>query len=168
MKPSLRDILHSALEVTKINKEDWELFKYCRLQQVIHTKRLVALIASEYGYNHKEIASILGIDRSTVHHHIKIVKDLYSLYEDAKEMVDITHQSIEKKMGKESVRELDAWLSRSKNGILIISPSQPEKMGSFWVAEGSKPFRQEAFPQVTYDSGPIKVKVRISIDYEKM
>ena len=61
------------------------------------------------------------------------------------------------------------YLARSKNGILIISPGVPERYCGYWVGERTKPYvHQDAFPFLTWESEPIKVKIQITIDHEEV
>lgn len=58
-----------------------------------------------------------------------------------------------------------AWLARTRTGLLIISPNKFTDYAGWWMAEDTKPFYpQDSFPQVTYDSGPVRVKVKVTID----
>lgn len=61
------------------------------------------------------------------------------------------------------------WLARSTTGLLTISPGVPDDFGGYWIAEGSHPFPQDQFPQITYGAGPVKVTIKVTIDEnEKM
>lgn len=168
MRPTLKEILNVALDIVGIPHEDWEILRCCRLQQVILAKKIVSLVGSEYGYRHQQIASFLGMDRTTIIHNIKSLKEFYSLYQDAKEMVDRARMALDKYTGFERMRVTEGWLARSANGMLIISTKEPEKIGKYWVAEGGKAYCKDAFPQVTYQSSPVKVKIQITIKDEEM
>lgn len=168
MRPSLKEIQKVALDIVGIPHEDWELLRCCRLQQVILAKKIISLVGSEYGYRHQEIASFLSMDRTTIIHNIKTLKEFYALYQDAKEMVDKARMALDKFAGFERIRVTDGWLARSANGMLIISTKEPEKIGKYWVAEGGKAFYKDAFPQITYASSPVKVKIQITIEDEKV
>ena len=169
MRPSLNEILLSALDAAKIKHEDWEILRCCRLANVIHAKRIASLVASQYGYKPTEIARILGVDRTTVLYHIKCLKEFYALYQDAKEMVDAVRCDLEKRMGQEVEHIIESWIARNSNGLLIVSPKKPESMGGFWLAEGARPFSpQTAFPQITHDVGPVKVRIKVTIENETM
>ena len=62
------------------------------------------------------------------------------------------------------------YLARSSTGLLIITPSIPHEFGGYWISEGARPYcPQSAFPQITKETGPVKVKIKVTIeDYEQM
>ena len=58
-----------------------------------------------------------------------------------------------------------SYLARSSTGLLIIAPTVPHEYGGFWMAEGARPYYpQSAFPQITKETGPVKVKIKVIIE----
>ena len=82
------------------------------------------------------------------------------------------HDGIKKsaKRKKQKSVTTHAWLARTRTGLLLISPNQFTDFAGWWMAEDTKPFYpQNSFPQITYDLGPVKVKVKVIIeDNEKV
>jgi hypothetical protein len=59
-----------------------------------------------------------------------------------------------------------AWLARTKKGILIESPSKPDLVGNWWIAEGSRMYNpQDTFPWITFETGPVRIKTEVTIDH---
>jgi hypothetical protein len=62
------------------------------------------------------------------------------------------------------------YIARTSSGFLIISPTIPNEVGGYWIAEGVRPYYpQSAFPQITKETGPVKVKIKVTIEeHEEM
>ena len=62
------------------------------------------------------------------------------------------------------------YLARTSSGFLIIAPTIPNEVNGYWIAEGARPYYpQSAFPQITKETGPVKVKIKVTIeDHEEV
>ena len=71
---------------------------------------------------------------------------------------------------KDKTIVLDAYLARCRTGMLIVSTGKPSDMCGYWIAEDAKPFYpQSAFPVVTYETGPVRCKIKVTLDdHEKV
>lgn len=168
MKCNLKVILRITLGNLGLSMSQWDTIKFSRKREVVNVKKIVALIAYEQGYSHREIGSFLRQDRTTVIHSLKTIKDEISVYAESRERVSRIRAICSDAPPHQSVHEYSGWIARSSSGILTLSNSVPKRMGGYWIAEGSKPFYPyESFPQVTYESGPVKVKVKVSIEEDE-
>ena len=146
--------------------DDYELLRYTSTRSVVTIRQVVTLLAQEAGYRHLVIAGFLGKERSTIVNYIQQIKDLCDVYKDIREKVE----RVRKKMAYAGFHEFSGYLARSHSGLLTLSPAEPSRMAGYWVAEGSKPYKeQKAFPQITWESEPVKVKIKVTIEeYEEM
>ena len=171
MKPKLTDILSVALSTLGMDQVDWENYGRSRQGSIVIVKRLYCLLADELGYSHGEIGKVINIHRTSVIHHIKMLKDHCGIYPKCRELIEDAREQLKPYM-KEIQLETEAYgyLARSYSGLLTISPAIPERMGGYWIAEGTKPYcNQSSFPQITWESDPVKVKIKVIIeDHEEM
>ena len=167
---SLENILKCTLRCCNVSREEWLELMARRIGYVVRVKQLFSFIAFNEGYLCKEIAPFIGQHRTTVIHHINTTRDEVMIYPAIKDQVDKITQMLDLPPKDHQKRMVTSgWLARSSTGLLTISPHIPERMGGYWVAEGSKPFPSDQSPQVTYETGPFKVKINITIeDYEEM
>lgn len=62
---------------------------------------------------------------------------------------------------------VDAWIARDKDGILIIYfHARPKKHGEIWVPNVKYRndiiiLKEECYPNVTYENSPIKIKFNL-------
>lgn len=170
MRYKLSEILSAALAYYEISSEEWESIKSRRLGKSVIIKQTVSLIAFESGYTHKEIGQFLGKSRCDIIHHVNVFKEQCDIYQEYREAVDNIISSLNMNQPHQVSHYEYGWLARSATGLLTLSPVKPEKMAGFWIAEGTKPFSsQQSFPQITYASGPVQVKIRTTIEgNEKM
>lgn len=166
MRPSLEKILSVALKVFMMSEMDWEILKYTRAQSAVQIVQAVSLIAYENGYRVKTIGKFLERDRTTVLYSISKIKEQCSIYRDCCEAI----QQIREILNYEHFHSFTGYLARNKTGLLTISPTPPERMAGFWIAEGTKPYNsQGSFPQITWECEPVKVKIKVTIESnEKM
>lgn len=165
MKHNLNDILDTALRCCNVSKEEWESQKNTRKSNIVRVKQLVSHIATEEGHRARKIAEILFQNRVTVISQRKSLHDEMSVYPCVCRLVEQVIEELSTIKGIQTHAETEAYLARSRNGLLTISRSYPENYGGYWLAEGTKPFHpQSSFPQVTYDKSPVKVKVLITIN----
>ena len=165
MQPPLKRILDTTLSQLGISDEEWDALKEYRVAKTVRVKQIVAFLAHKSGYTHLAIAEFLRLSRPNVTHHIAVYKDLCSVYADVREELEGIEDALNS--GTETMLRYsgEAWLARSMNGLLTISSSEPEKVNGYWLAMGTRPFHpQSSFPQVTYESGPMKVKFKVTID----
>lgn len=170
MKTELHRILDAVLKVLKVSREVWENPSSRLPRRFTNVKQFFSHVASEKGYSTQEIASALGINRTTAHHHVKQMKLYCNVYDNYQSTVDDIMNILDKAGPYQNIHVGYGYLARSKSGMLTISPTIPEKVGPFWISEGSRPFSpQESFPQITFDSGPMKVKIKVTLEEnEKM
>lgn len=165
MKYSLEDILSATLETLEISPSFWEAMRKYRVADTIKVKRFVSAIAHRFGYKHIEIAHFLHNNRTTIIHHIKTFNDQAVLYEELRTAMQSIVVRLAKRKPMCSGHVSHAWMARTKSGVLVISPVKPERVGAWWIAEGSRLFNpQDAFPQITYESEPMKVRIEITIE----
>lgn len=166
MKHSLEKILLSTLQGCDINKEYWEANRQKRLAPVVKVRRIVSLIAIEQGYSCSKVAKFLHQDRTSILYHAKTLREYMKTYSDYQDLVN----KIMVLLGPTpDCQELDmtvGWIARSKSGLLTISPTLPDKMGGYWIAEGTRPYYpQNSFPQIQYDSSPVKVRITVTTKF---
>ena len=161
MRPKLIDILDKTLSHYGICWGQWELIKNTRNKQSVLVKQSVCLVGFLCGYRHSEIAKFLSLGRSNVIHHISVLGEYYELYEDCKNDIDSIMNSLE----SQNTFICRGWLARSHTGLLTISPEVPEKCCGYWLCSGSKALpNPEAFPKITYETGPKKVRITITLE----
>lgn len=161
MKPSLDKILRAALKEFKMSNSDYEILRHTRMHRVIEITQVVSLIASEVGHKPLAIGGFLGKDRSTIVYNIKQMKGICDVYSDMREKLD----KIRKEIAYDDSHAFSGYLARSNSGLLTLSPGLPVRMAGYWVAEGSKPYReQKAFPQITWVTDPVKVTIKVTVD----
>lgn len=165
MNYRLEDILSSVLSVLNISHKEWENIRRFRTAESIKVKQYTSVIARKFGYNDEGISRILHCHRSTIYHHIKTMRDLMEVHADRRHMVDSILADLSLKTPLSDSHVSHAWLARTPKGTLTMSPTKPELVGIWWVAEGSKLYNpQDAFPQITFEAGPIKVKIEVTIE----
>jgi hypothetical protein len=161
MRPSLDAILKESLKQFEMRYDDFEILRYTRSRRVVMVKQAVAVVAQEVGYRHQVIAGFLGQERSTIVNYLKQMRDLCDVYPDIRGKLDL----IRKKVSYRNSHTSYGYLARSHSGLLTLSPVEPSRMVGYWVAEGSKPYKdQKAFPQITWESEPVKVKINVTIE----
>ena len=59
---------------------------------------------------------------------------------------------------------LEGWVARDKGGGLYLHSQKPFRGGNEWHVEFNRPrsLPPESFPEVTWDSEPLKVKLTIT------
>lgn len=170
MKPNLEHILTASLDALGLNHLTWRLHNKTRLASIVRAKQLYCLLAFEEGYSHNEIGRHIGLHRTSVIHHINTFRDHCDIYPDCSDLLEEARSLIPDCEGAQRSHKISAWLARCHTRLLVISPNRPTSVSGYWVSEGSRPYNpQEAFPQITYQSGPIKVLINVTIDNnEKM
>ena len=165
-KPSLKKILQAALTAFKMSEEDWELLRFTRTASAVQIVQAVSLVAFDKGYRPKTIGNFLGRDRATISYGIDKMREECKIYKDLRNVM----QSITDSLAYEHRHTFNAYLARSYSGMLTISPTPPEKVAGYWMSEGSRPYHNQAcFPQIQWESEPVKVRITIEIeDDEKM
>ena len=168
MRPNLADILKAVLNQECMPYSVWESMSSYRVANIVRVKQMTSFIAHKYGYKHIEIAHFLKMHRTTVIYYIKTIEDLCSVYEAERDSVNKICEYLASDQAIQFSDISSAWLARSVTGLLTISPHKPNEFGGYWMAEGSKVYSpQESFPQVTYGSGPVKVKIKVTIDNDE-
>lgn len=167
MKYSLERILSCTLEVLNVSREEWREKQNTREDRMVRVREVFSLIACVYeGYSRSEVGRFLGKNHATIVHNIKTIKDQSSIYPGLQRIVDKVVQKLESLVKKQEQKEatLYAWLARSSTGILTVSQALPEPCGGYWIAEGSRPFPRDQFPQITYETGPAKVQIKVTLE----
>lgn len=161
MKPRLNKILQETLKYFNMSHEDWELLKFTRTAKIAQIMQLFSYIAADCRYRPSTIAKFLGRDRTTVVHNISRTTELASVYKD----VRVAIRSIMDALHYEGTHTSTGYLARSRNGLLTLSSTLPEREAGYWLAADTKPFvNQHAFPQITWDSHPVKVTIKVCIE----
>lgn len=171
MKPKLSEILNVALVTLGVDYVDWENYSRSRQQWVVGIKKLYSLLAYEQGYSHEEIGKYIHHHRTTIINSIKTFKDHCSIYPKCNELVEAARVSLKSLIRGEQLADVSSgYLARTSTGFLIIAPTIPNEVGGYWIAEGARPYYpQSAFPQITKETGPVKVKIKVTIeDHEEM
>lgn len=96
-----------------------------------------------------------------------MLKDAMEIYPSIRGLVDVVAEKLDPLPIYQTEMAISCWLARSSTGLLTISPGVPEKLGGYWMAEGSKPFPSDQFPQVTYETGPVKVKIKVTLEEDE-
>lgn len=165
MRTQLSDILDVTLDILRISHSEWDKGRKSRVRKMVLVKQIVSLIGKEAGYTPTEIASFLGIERTTVIHHQATLAGWCQYSKEQEMTVREIRYCLNHDQRSRTSEVVYAWLSRSLSGLLLVSPSKPELFRGYWFAEGSKPFYpQDSFPQVTYESGPQKVRIKITLE----
>ena len=171
MKPKLSEILNVALATLGVDYVDWENYSNTRIQRIVRVKELFCMLARDRGYSYKKIGEFIHRDRSTVVFYLKSLKDQCSIYPKCKELLDSARTMLRHVL-KEDLLEDESYgyIARTSSGFLIISPTIPNEVGGYWIAEGARPYYpQSAFPQITKETGPVKVKIKVTIeDHEEV
>ena len=166
---SLDHILECTLRCCNITREEWQKQMHGRKGYIARAKQLLSYIALNEGYDHNDIAQFLEQHRTSVIHNAKVLWEQMSFYPPLQDLVDrIVHMlgPLPQEYQKQMITY--GWLARSSTGLLTFSPHAPEKLGGYWMAEGSKPFPSDQFPQITYETGPVKVKIKVTLENETM
>ena len=165
---SLENILECTLHCCNISKEEWLQLKHRKLMYIVRAKQLVSHIAYNEGYKHEEIAQFLGLNRTSVIHDIKTLNQAMQIYPTVQDLVDrIIHELGPFPQDHQKQMVAYGWLARSSTGLLTISPHVLERLGGYWMAVGSRPFPSDQFPQVTYETGPVKVKIKVTLEEDE-
>ena len=171
MKPKLTEILNVTLATLGVDEVDWENYSRSRQQWIVRIKELFCLLAHEQGYSHGQIGKFIHHHRTTVIHHIKMLRDHCSVYPKCKELIEQARISLKPFIKENQLENVSyGYLARTSTGFLIIAPARPDEVNGYWVAEGARPYYpQSAFPQITKETGPVKVKIKVTIeDHEEM
>lgn len=153
--------MECTLRCCNVTEKEWQEFKHRRFSHIVRVKQLFAHIAYNERYDCKEIGYFLDLDRTTIIYNIKTLREEISIYPGIQDLVD----RIVRMLGPEQMITY-GWLARSFTGLLTISPHIPESLGGYWVAEGSRVLPSDQFPSVDYKTGPVKVKIEITLDKE--
>lgn len=165
---SLEKILECTLHCCNITREEWVELMYRRMMFIVRAKQLVSLIAFNEGYEYKEIARFLGHHRTTAIHHVKTLRDEIIIYPTIQGLVDrIVYMLGPLPQDHQKQMITYGYLARSNTGLLTFSQHVPERLGGYWMAEGSKSFPSDQFPQVTYETGPVKVKIKVTLEEDE-
>lgn len=167
---SLDHILECTLRCCNITREEWQKLMHGRKGYIARAKQLLSYIALNEGYEHNDIAEFLEQHRTSVIHNAKVLREEISFYPPLQDLVDkIVHMLGPLPHEPQKQMITYGYLARSSTGLLTFSQHIPERLGGYWMSEGSKPFPKDQFPQVTYETGPVKVKIKVTIeDYETM
>ena len=166
---SLDHILECTLRCCNITREEWQKQMHGRKGYIARAKQLLSYIALNEGYEHNDIAQFLEQHRTSVIHNAKVLREEISFYPPLQDLVDkIVHMLGPLPQEHQKQKITYGWLARSSTGLLTFSPHAPERLGGYWMAEGSKPFQSDQFPQITYETGPVKVKIKITLENETM
>lgn len=171
MKPKLTDILDVALATLGIDYVDWENYSRSRQSFIVRIKELYCLLAYEQGYSQDQIGKLIRHHRTTVNHYIKTLRDHCSVYPKCNELLEHARESLKPFIKEEQLEDVSySYLARTSTGFLIIAPTFPDEVNGYWIAEGARPYYpQSAFPQITKEAGPVKVKIKVTIeDHEEM
>lgn len=169
MKPRLAEILEVALATLGVDYVDWENYSRSRQQWIVRIKELYCLLSHEQGYSHEQIGRYIHCHRTSVIHHIKSLRDHCRVYPKCNELIEQARVSLKPYIQKDQLEDVSySYLARTSTGFLTISPTIPTDIGGCWIAEGTRPYYpQSAFPQITKETGPVKVKIRVTIvDHE--
>lgn len=167
---SLDHILECTLRCCNITREEWQKLMHGRKGYIARAKQLLSYIALNEGYEHNDIAQFLEQHRTSVIYNAKVLREEISFYPPLQDLVDkIVHMLGPLPHEPQKQMITYGYLARSSTGLLTFSQHIPERLGGYWMSEGSKPFPKDQFPQVTYETGPVKVKIKVTIeDYETM
>lgn len=171
MKPKLAEIFNVALATLGVDYADWENYSRSRQQWIVRIKELYSLLALEQGYSHKEIGTYIHHHRTTIIHYIKTLKDHCSVYPKCNELIEQARVSLRSVVKEEQLEDVSySYLARTSSGFLIIAPTIPNEVNGYWIAEGARLYHpQSAFPQITKETGPVKVKIKVTIeDHEEV
>lgn len=164
MKPSIEEIFEVTLQVLQISKEKWERIRHTRQWDAVQLVQAASFVSMENGYSIKDIAEFFDRQYATILYDVTRMKELCFLYKDSVDIID----KIYNKLNYRHCHTYNAYLARSCSGLLTMSPTVPERMGGYWVAVGAKPYiDQESFPQITWESGPAKVKITVTLDNDE-
>ena len=165
MRHDLQHILDTTLERCNVSQTEWEENRKSRQGYIVRVRQITALIACEMeGYSLVEVGWFFGKHHATIISYIKSLKDQIDVYPGIQNLVD----SVVARLGPLPQEDLTlhGWLARSNTGLLTISPSRPEKVGGFWIAEKNKTLPTDQFPQITFESGPAKIRIKITLEKE--
>ena len=169
MKHKLSHILEVTLRTINITPEAWEERRKSRDGRIVRAKQLLTFIAIKEGYSCNEVATFLEQHRTTAIHHLSTMQRECQLYPRLQDIVDKIIESLGPIPNRQTMMVMYGWMARSESGFLTVSPTKPEPMGGYWLAEGTRPFPRDQFKQITYETGPVKVKIKVTIeDYETM
>ena len=94
MKPKLTDILSVALSTLGMDQVEWENYGRSRQGSIVIVKRLYCLLADELGYSHGEIGKEIKIHRTSVIHHVKMLKDHCDIYPKCRELIEDAREQL--------------------------------------------------------------------------
>ena len=165
-RPKLSEILDITLATLGVDIGDWEIHSRSRQQWIVKVKEVYCLLAYEYGYSHTQIGNYIKCHRTTVIHYIKALRGQCRIYQKWSNLVEKARTSLKPFVKKGQLEDVShGYLARSSTGMLIISPIIPSEFCGYWIAEGSRPYAtQSAFPQITKETGPVKVKIKVIIE----
>lgn len=167
MKHELVKILDVTLKVLNLTPEQWKERGRSRDGQIVRARQIVSYIAYKEGYYCTEIASFLKQHRTTILHHITVIQDMIRFYPSFNTFV----KKIFDKLGPEPPLQTSitmyGWLARGCNRLLTFSPVKPEAVGGYWLAEGTRSFPKDQFQHITYETGPVKVKIKVTIEEDE-
>jgi hypothetical protein len=166
IKPKLTDILTITLKTLNVSREDWERYRKTRMAFIIRVKELFCQLAYERGYSHENIGRFIGLHRTSVISRIKTLQDLCDVYPKYCDTIDDARVKLQEYILGEQLEDVSiSYLARSSTGLLIISPSKPNRVCGYWIGEGSRPYYpQTSFPQITWESEPVMVKIKVTLE----
>ena len=168
MRHNLEHILACTLEVLNVSREEWREKQHTREEKMAKVRKVFSLIACVYeGYSRTEVGKFLGKNHATITHNIRTLKEQCEIYPELKRHVNRLKKRLGSITKEQKEATLQAWLARSSTGLLTISPTFPEAYAGYWIAEGSRPFPQDQFPQITYETGPAKVQILVTLEEDE-
>ena len=168
MRHDLSHIQEVTLRCMDITPGEWKSKIKTREARIVRAKQIIAYIANMEGYTSVEISKHLGLHRTTIIHHTGVMQSEYVTYPRLRELVDNVIEHLSLIPQRQTSMATYGWLARNTMGLLTISPNKPERMGDhYWIAEGSRPFPRDQFRQITYDRGPVRVRIQITIDEDE-
>lgn len=126
--------------------------KHRRIMHIARAKQLFSFIAYNNGYESKEIAKFLGQHRTTPLHNIKTLGEQIAYYSDLQDLADKIVEKLDTLSGNHNQIVTYGWIRRSDTGLLAISVD----LGNV--------IPNELFPKLTYETGPVKVKIKVTLD----
>lgn len=165
MRHDLQHILDTTLKLCNVSQTEWEDNRKSRQGYIVRVRQITALIACEMeGYSLVEVGEFFGKHHATIISYIKTLKDQIDVYPGIQNLVDSVVARLDPLPQEELT--MHGWLARSYTGLLTISLSRPEKVGGFWIAEKNESLPADQFPQITFESGPAKIKIKITLEKE--
>ena len=166
MKHPLKQIHDVTLRCMNISPAEWEARGHSRDGRIVRARQILSLIAFNEGYSHNNIAAFLKQHRTSILHHISTIRSESKIYPRLQDLIDRVIETLGPIPFRQTTMIMHGWLARSRNGMLTFSIKKPEPLGGYWMAEGTRPFPQDQFQQITYEAGPVRTKIKIMLEDE--